>query len=128
MPAPDSPLDSIDYTSLAFPSDRITVVDLRRAHPERFDAEDGDRFARVGPTFRLNSILDLERLFALAAFEKALGKPGDPIRARGLDRDDCVEELTEFYRTYRVADGRHATEQLIRDIETQAAAQTGRRR
>jgi len=45
-----------------------------------------------------------------------------------LKREDCLSDLTTFYQTYRVAQGRHHTEQLVRHIENQAKelAQKGR--
>lgn len=130
MPPPATPRTAIDFKSIAFPSDRVTVADLRRAHPERFDAEGGDLFepAASGRCFYLELILFMERLLARAAFEEALGDSGGILGTRGLDRDGCVEELTEYYRLYRVADGRHATEELVRGIESQAAAQAGKSR
>ena len=64
----------------------------------------------------------------LAAFEKARGRPGDALGELGLDLDDCVEELALFYERYRVANGPHQTEQLVRDIESQAIAQAARGR
>lgn len=130
MTCPNSLPGSVNYTSIVFPSDRITLADLRRAHPERFDAEGGDRFKRSerDPSFALNSILYLERLLARAAFEQALGSSAGVIEDSGLDRHDCVKELASFYALYRVASGPHQTEQLIRDIESQAAAQAARGR
>jgi hypothetical protein len=124
-----SPIDSIDYTSINFPSDRITIADVRRAHPERFDAENGEAFEQTHdePKFTLNLIIYLERLLARAAYERARGKAGDVLGEHGLDRDECVEELTKFFGTYRVAKGANHTEQLIRDIESQAAAQAASR-
>lgn len=89
MSPTESSLDYIDYPSIRFPSDSITVADIRRVHPDRFDIEGGGRFrqATADPTFHLNSILYLERLVARAAYEKVLGKPGDIIFDRGLERD-----------------------------------------
>lgn len=129
MTAGDAPLDYVDYTSISFPSDRVTMADVRRAHPERFDVEDGDAFERTGddPTFTLGLVVYLERLLARAAYESSLGKPGNVIGQRGMDRADCVEELTKFYATYGVANGSHQTEELVRDIESQAAAQAAGR-
>jgi hypothetical protein len=128
MSSQNSPLDYIDYTSIRFPSDRITVADIRRAHPGSFDVEDGGRFRECSRNFfPLDTVIYLERLLARAAYEKAIGKPGDILDDRGLERSDCMKDLTKFYATYGVAKGAHLTEQLIREIESQAASQaTGR--
>lgn len=124
MTVADSPQGALDYGSLHFPSDRITVADIRRAHPLRFDHKDGHRFFGLqnDPEFNLNTILYVERLLAKEAFEEARGHPGNNLGNAGLDRDDCLNDLTRFYQTYRIAQGRHHTEQLVRDFEAQARA------
>ncbi|HEX4609317.1 MAG TPA: hypothetical protein VH092_14055 [Urbifossiella sp.] len=125
-----SPLDYIDYTSLHFPSDRITLLDVRRAHPDRFDVEDGRQFSdpEGKGDFRLAPLVYLERIIARAAFEAALGKPSDLYAERGLERAGCVEEVAELYRMYGVSTGLQHTQQLVRDLETQAAKQAKGRR
>lgn len=124
-----SPLGQIDYSSISFPSDSVTVATIRRVHPGRFDIEDGRRFRGVqdDPDFSLGTAMYLERLLARAAFETASGGPGDHLAGSGLTRDDCLRDLTHFYRTYGVADGRHQVDQLVRRVETQAADQVRRR-
>jgi hypothetical protein len=121
----DPSLQTLDYTSIQYPSDRITVGDIRRTHPERFDSERAELFNRTGndPNFAISVILYLERLLAHAAYEDARGKGVNVFGPSGLDREDCLEELTQFYALYGVAQGTHHTEQLVRDIEAQAAAQ-----
>lgn len=120
----DLPLDYLDYTSLRFPSDAVTLLAIRRAHPARFDVEGGPRFRDDGADeFRLNALCYLERLVARAAYEAALGKATDLYADRGLDRETCVAELTDLYARYGVAAGEQHTRQLIRDLEAQAAAQ-----
>jgi len=129
MPS-DSPLDYIDYTSLQFPSDRLTLLDVRRAHPERFDVEGAERFADPDGVdhLPLNTLLYMERLVARAAFEVALGKSADLYAERGLVREECLEEMAEMYQMYGLSTGPQHTEQMIRTLESQAAAQAGRRR
>ena len=87
MDSSDSPFDYVDYASIRFPSDGITIGRIRRSHPERFDVEDGERFERTtsDPKFQLNTLIYLERLLARAAYEKALGKRSDVLGERGLD-------------------------------------------
>jgi hypothetical protein len=124
MPA-DSPLDYVDYTAIPFPSDRISVADIRHHHPDLFDVEDAKGFDRIADeaTFTLDLILDLERLIARAAYESARGLPPSAFKDRGMSRSECLDELAAFYSGYGVATGRKATEQLVRDIESRAAAQ-----
>lgn len=121
----DPPLDYIDYTSLRFPSDRITIRDMRRAHPDRFDVEGGRRFAEPEDEedFLVGTLIYMERLVARAAFEAALGKPGDLYAERALEKEGCVEEMAEMYRRYGVSTGLEHTRQLLRDLESQAAQQ-----
>jgi hypothetical protein len=126
-----SPPDSVDYSSIPFPSDRITMADLRRAHPDRFDVPGGRRFrgdASSDATFHLDTIVYLERLIAASAFDRAAGKPENPLDQALLEREDCVSELTKLYQTYGVAKGPNHTEELVRDMEARAAAQVGRGR
>jgi hypothetical protein len=119
----------IDYRAIKFPSDQITIADIRIAHPERFDVENASWFKRTqdDPKFSLNVILYLERLLARTAFQEAIGKPLDMMAEWGLDRTDCLDELTRFYATYGIAQGVHHTEQLVRDLEAQATAQANSR-
>jgi hypothetical protein len=130
MSSPDSPQNALDYSSIRFPSDRITMADIRRSHPGRFDAEVPEAFSHTDaePGFTLNAVIYAERLLAQAAFEKANGNPIDVIQMAGLERDECIETLAEQYRQYGVAEGLQHTVQLVRDIESQATAQAGRGR
>lgn len=119
---------TLDYSALRFPSDRIAVGDLRRAHPGLFDGEGSTPF-RNADLNDLATVFFVERLLARAAFEKARGTPGDVFRdVARLERDDCIQDLAAFYQTYGVAKGVRHTEQLVRGIEAQAGAQAGRRR
>lgn len=128
MTTPDDPLDYVNYTSLSFPSDAITVLALRRTHPDLFDVEDPVNFFSDHETTGaadngMATVIYVERLLARAAFESALGGPEDVLAINGLNRDDCIDDLTELYARYGVSSGRHHTEQLVRAFEGQAAAQ-----
>lgn len=116
-------IDYIDYTSISFPSDRITVRDIRKAHPDLIDVEGDHFFGEPEAADTVGNVILLERLLARAAFEAALGKSGNVINERGLSRADCLEDLAPLYATYGVASGPEHTEQLVRDFEAQAAAQ-----
>lgn len=131
MSPSDPPLPTIDYASLSFPSDHITLADIRRAHPDRFDTEDGRRFKSIeleDKSFTVSLIIHLEHLLARAAFEKAAGLPGNVLHDVGLlEREECIEELTGFYQAYGVAQGPQHTEMLVRDLEARAASQAAKR-
>src|SRR5687767_8333742 len=92
-----SSLDYIDYTALSFPGDRITVRDLRKAHPDLFDVEGNHFFGEPAAHHTVGTIIYAERLLARAAYEAALGKPGNILHERGVERADCLEDLTKLY-------------------------------
>ncbi len=128
MPTPDQPIDYLDYTSLSFPSDAITVRAIRRAHPDLIDVEGADNyFGEPAAAHGVGTAVYLERLLARAAFEVALGKADDILAANCLDREGCIDELAQVYERYGVSTGRHYTEELIRTLEKAAAAQAGGR-
>jgi hypothetical protein len=122
---------AIDYMSLSFPSDRITLADIRRVHPDRFGTENGNFFELISPydrSFTLDQILFLEHLLARAAFEKAAGLPGNVLIDVGLlQREECIEDLTGFYKTYGISQGQKHTKMLVRDLEKRAAKQASDR-
>ena len=126
MSSSDSPLDYVDYTAIDFPSDQISVRHLRRAHPERFDVEDGSRFKHASG-WPVEGILIAERYLARNAYEIAIGK-ARPLLSGSLSRDDCLEDLTKFYPKYDISSGPQHTEQLVRNIESQAANQAKKQR
>lgn len=120
----DTHIDYVDYTSLSFPSDAITVLAIRRAHPEKIDVEGADMyFGEPAGAHGVGSAVYLERLLARAAFEAVIGKKEDILAVNGLDRDACVDELNALYTRYGVSKGKHHTEELIRTFEKAAAAQ-----
>ena len=124
MPSPDFPLDYVDYTSISFPSDRISLLAVRRAHPDEIDIEDPENFFSTDHVqHTLGTVIYVERLLARAAYEKAIGKPGNILQERGLSRQDCIKDLAAWYVKYGVCSGRKQTELLIREVEKQAAGQ-----
>lgn len=94
-------------------------------HPDRFDVEVGRRFGQIDDdsTFTLNLIIYLERLLAHGAFEDARSSGKAVLSEAGLDRSECLDDLTTFYSAYGLSSGTHQTEQLVRGIESQAFAQ-----
>jgi hypothetical protein len=129
----DPTLDFIDYTSIAFPSDSLTVGKLRKLYPERFDVEGaGIRHffaANAGKNTddsnesMLADMLTGERYLARHAYEQALGKTWTCLTELGDTREESAEELSERYIHFGLASGPQHAEQLIRSFEAQAVAQ-----
>lgn len=129
MPAP---APQIDFTRIYFPSDRLTVRDLRRAFPGSFDLpgqpvqKSGTRsYGRASTGSALDGIIDAERLLAGIAFKQVLGQPLGEDEA-SFDRNEFVEALTTDYVRVGLAAGEHQVRELIRGIEAQAVAQARR--
>lgn len=116
----------IDFTRIRFPSDRITVANLRRAHPVRFDVEGAVQFEGVqdnDPEFLVPVMMALERMLARNAHSIAAGMGTDVLTKECLERADCIKDLTDCYAAYGVSSGPNQTEELVREIEAQAVAQ-----
>jgi hypothetical protein len=131
------PDPAIDFTLIDFPTDHLTVKDLRKRWPHGFDTspppgqrfDDGEIGLRLGPYRRKNlddilgSTIDTERELAELAFCATLGRePPEPLRGDGR-RDESAELLAHTYVGYGLATGDHHAMELIRDIEAQGAAQ-----
>jgi hypothetical protein len=130
MPSTEPPRPSLDYSAIRFPSDLITVGTIRKAHPERFDVDTPSSFRYMNQNARitLSEMISTERLLARAAFEEAMGKSVDVLAEEGLERPSVIAGMTEDYLKYGITTGKNHTEQMIRDIESQAAAQAQRHR
>ena len=122
-----SKLSILDLADIKFPSDAITIADLRKLRPMSFDfgfaPEDADqpRFffeadhgQQAGDV--LGGMLFAERSVAVTAYAKAEGLP-----PREEDYISLREALIEAYQRYKIASGPQHAEQLVRDIEQQAA-------
>jgi hypothetical protein len=134
MSAPDSPLDYIDYTSISFPSDKLTIRDLRLLYPHYFDVEGSairDFLAANAGQGKLNSVdddwlasmLDSERWLARHSYDKSRGAPVSRLEEIGDSRDKCASELSTYYVHFGLASGPTHADQLIRQFEAAAAAQ-----
>src|SRR5207244_2020081 len=118
----------LDFSQIRFPSDRVTVADLRRLWPWAFDQyrppEPGHRgdIKRGGDlSTTLGCLLDCERIYADLVFRQALGMP----RADGgIPMPEGADiELAEVYESYGWARGEHEAREMVRDIESQVLAQ-----
>lgn len=121
----DDQFKDLDLSGIRFPSDAVSIGDLRKKHAALFDKG----FAQPQPAFFLEpshgghaedmvgGMLYCERLVALFAFAEACG-----VEYRAKPGFDFKEELTEFYIRYEIASGTHHAAELIRDIEQQSVA------
>ena len=118
-------LPSIDFTVIKFPSDKLTIKDLRHLHPDKLDVAYPDFFSRLRTGYAsdiLGSLLISERNFAFSTYEASIGRFADG----GLydeDHEEVRKELIKFYEQTRLASGPKHAEQLIRAIESQVKNQ-----
>ncbi len=130
LPAPIPPLD---FAKIVFPSDKITLADLRRVHPREFDTGgrnffDGPRMSKADnawPQEALAEMLSIERLIARLVFDSVRrGKPqASVLNSTWEDDAELIEALSRYYERYGVAHGAQESLPLIRSIEHQATKQ-----
>ena len=131
-----APISSIEFTKIAFPSDRITLADLRRVHPKEFDTCGRNFFDRRKlsrgsddwPQDVLSEMLSIERLIARLVFVTARrGQPqASVLNSTWEDDEELIEALSGYYVRYGVAHDPQESLLLIRSIEQQAAKQAER--
>jgi hypothetical protein len=114
----------IDLTKIEFPSDGMTIKQIRTLHPEQVDAKiDPSLFG--GPHGSQDAdntvglLLFTERLVAKRAFDDTLARKSDEL----FTLTEYADDLAEMYMRHGIASGSHHAQQLIRHIESQAAAQ-----
>ena len=118
--------------TLDFPSDRLTLGTLRRRFPQSFDEADSHDLSSVpfiddndsrNPSERLRQrlyeLLDGDRQVALNAL----------VQAEGSTRPDWMytpeeerERLIQLYQEFGLAEGPEHAKQLVRGLESAAAA------
>ena len=123
----------IDFARIAFPSDNITLADLRRVHPKEFNTGgrnffDGPQMGRADsdwPQEALSEMLSIERMIASLVFKSVRqGKPQTSVlSSRWEDDEELIEALSGYYARYGVAHDPQETLRLIGAIEEQAAQQ-----
>jgi hypothetical protein len=132
----------LDLTKIAFPSDRLTIQNLRQLFPNKMDIE----FSDLKDLAKLDSMLRGERSFASLVYAAAKGPPViDPSVAATpefkkiaeyakqhlpprmveppISETPLYKGLIEDYVEFGLASGPHHAEQLLRDIESQARTQ-----
>ncbi len=108
----------IDLTKIKFPSDSLSILDVRKRYPHHVDSR---RSESVSPSLDdiLSGIIDGERKLAEIAFHKAIGSPSRLAPYQESQRESVAEGYIEF----GLARGPQHAAQLIRDIEVQATKQ-----
>jgi hypothetical protein len=116
---------TIDWDRLSLPSDRITFKQIRRHNKDLLYQDQSNDYekcdGRLFCEFDVWSIFSAERDIATRAFSKAVGQP-DPIPA---ERDSAflLWALDAVYKDYGISNGASTTRELMRKIESDAAAQ-----
>jgi hypothetical protein len=106
-----------DPSKLAFPSDRLTVAEIRCVNP----AIDVEQYPSLDAT-SLSAMLRTERRYARAAYERMLGTSATTI----LEEHDCLKKLMLSYCLHGLADSLEGAGQLAESIPRQVEAQTRR--
>lgn len=124
---------SLELSRIAFPSDRITLAELRRVHTKEFDTHGRNFFdvpqpgrtESARPQEALSEMLSIERLIARLVFEAvSQRKPQTSVlNSRWEDDMELIEALSGYYVRYGVAHAPQETLRLIGSIEEQATQQ-----
>lgn len=113
-----------DLSKVNFPSDRITVKDMRRAQPSLlFSDRELLRFDRQLMHIEAIDTARVEHILARKAWAKALDLP-DPHASH--ERLDLISFLDEGYQRYGISSGPKATLELVRQFESEAAQEAAR--
>ena len=116
----------IDLCKLNYPSDSITIRDLRRIYPQGFTQHETD--PRHVPFFNsdlsdeFSTMLEFERTLAEYAFDEALGRPIIPVTVFA-ERKDLRRFVKEYYISHQIAKGPQEARELLRGLEAEAAEQ-----
>jgi hypothetical protein len=118
----------IDFTTLDFPTDTISIKDMRRRHPDRFDVRRPEHADKTGSLYeKLSDLIFCERAFSANTYDQARGK----YRNDGLYGEDLEivrEGLAKDYIGFGLAAGRAQAEEFVRSVERQVLQQAERHR
>jgi hypothetical protein len=112
-------IPALNLSAIEFPSDRITVGQLRKEQPEAFD-EIGKYTNITFRTVNVAATIATERKLVEKAFAAALGLP-DP--SPNYSRRYEIDMLNDDYCRYGLSTGKQATTQLVRELEKAAKLQ-----
>ena len=120
-------LQDLDLSGVQFPSDRLTIADLRLLRPALFDHGfvpstspqpqyffKGERVGHAANDIGL--LLMCERQVAVEAYGKARGLVG----ATNRDPREVRVDLRGLLRRFGLCKGKHDADEMIRDIARQA--------
>jgi hypothetical protein len=121
----------INFTTIQFPSDKLSIKLLRRVRPDQDASGSPDLFGWEGEA--LDTMMYLERAFATLGFRSALGdaKAAEEELAAELEADGVAEvakELADCYVRFGLATGPAAASEFVRQVQAAGAAQVGRKR
>lgn len=105
----------LDVSLLTFPSDKVTVGQIRRVQPSLFSPAKAG-----GDNVYALAVLSAELLLAEKAYAEAAGLP-EPWPA--WPRKGLIESLQEDYQRYGLSSGVKQTLELVRRFEQDAANQ-----
>lgn len=135
----DNDYPAMDFRAASFPSDTLSVNNLRRLFPDRLDRPgvlrdgyvDYDFFypsphpSNPEPMVRLATLLDDERIVASGAFYRQYSSR-DPsiLDAEELEvMADAERQLAEGYQYFKLADGPETARLLIERVRTEGGEQ-----
>jgi hypothetical protein len=113
---------SLDLKAMLFPSDRITVSQMRRDQPNLFSEKGlfGPRGYNHVLNLNFRATMNSERILARKAFAAAAGQ-ADPCPDN--DRLELIMLLSDDYKRFGISSGIHQTRLLVREFETVATQQ-----
>jgi len=118
--SPDKRVPPLDWSKIEFPSDRITVAQLRKDQPQLLeDAETAIEYRMTD--LNVLATIASERELAQRAFAAAMGR-ADPIPAM-MSRSQKIDLLNDDYVRYGISKGLQQTRLLVRELETAAKRQ-----
>ena len=122
----------INFSKLDFPTDKLTIRDLRGKIPYSFDVDPPENFARhlrrdghydrMDLDNAIGNLIDCERLLAELAFRSELGLP-ELDKSKFSTRAELFDVMPGDYVDLGVAQGDHEAKLLLKSIESQAKEQ-----
>jgi hypothetical protein len=118
----EKPKRQLDTSLITFPSDRITIGQMRRVQPHSFSSHDILYDYDIASIDGLAVVL-IELRYAEMEFNRIANGVRGKITPNVLGLTDCRNLLDEAYREYGLSNDREASLALIEGIRTQVEAQ-----
>ncbi len=113
--------NAFDYARYRFPSDTLTIRDIRTREPERIDI-DVPEIGSDGKSNSIETLLYLERSIAVAIYSVASGRQATDVVLDPEMLSEHEDQLVEEYFFYGMARTTHEAKELIKEIKEQARA------